>query len=216
MVYPYKSFQRVKINARSVRYVLVVLTIITLLPQRIHSQALYSDKKEAQEAFLLLNQIRQHPTKYAKELNLYRGLKITNTELQWNPILAGVAEKKALDMANRNYFAHVNPEGIGINYLINQAGYTLEPEWLKPKSNNFFESIGAGYDSAEDGIKGLIIDLNVPSFGHRDHLLGIGVSNEHLHDIGIGFVRSSDNEYQSYMVVIIAKHKWVQVGNTFY
>jgi uncharacterized protein YkwD len=216
MVYPYKSFQRVKINARSVRYVLVVLTIIALLPQTIHSQALYSDKKEAQEAFLLLNQIRQNPTKYAKELNLYRGLKITNTELQWNPILAGVAEKKALDMANRNYFAHVNPEGKGINYLINQAGYTLEPEWLKPKSNNFFESIGAGYDSAKDGIKGLIIDLNVPSFGHRDHLLGIGVSNEHLQDIGIGFVRSSDNEYQSYLVVIIAKHKWVQVGNTFY
>ena len=55
MVYPYKSFQRVKINARSFRYVLVVLTIITLLPQRIHCQALYSDKKEAQEAFLLLN-----------------------------------------------------------------------------------------------------------------------------------------------------------------
>ena len=210
------SYVRLKSRMSLNTLILSLLIPITIFSNRLHAQDLYPDKEEAQKAFTLLNEIRQNPTKFAKELKLYRSLKITQTQLQWNPILATVAEKKAMDMANRNYFAHVNPEGIGINFLINKAGYTLEPEWIKPKSNNFFESIGAGYDSAEDGIKGLIIDLNVPSFGHRDHLLGIGVSNQYLNDIGIGFVRSSDNEYKSYLVVIIAKHKWVQVGNTFY
>lgn len=210
------SNSRLSIQFRLNTLIISLFVVVALPYQRLQAQDHFPDKQEAQKAFILLNEIRQNPTKFAKELRLLRSLKITQTELIWNPILADVAEKKAMDMADRNYFAHVNPEKIGINYLINQAGYTLEPEWIKPKSNNYFESLGAGYDSATEGIKGLIIDLNVPSFGHRNHLLGIGVSNQYLNDIGIGFVRSDNRDYQSYLVVIIAKHKWVLVGNTFY
>ena len=72
-------------------------------------------KEEAQQAFQLLNAVRTNPEKYFKDLHLNAKLRITKTSLRWNDTLAKVAEAKALDMAKRNYFDHVNPDGLGIN-----------------------------------------------------------------------------------------------------
>src|SRR4051812_17752181 len=49
----------------------------------------------------------------------------TRTKLVWNPILARVARERAWDMARRNYFSHVNPDGLGANTLVERAGYVL-------------------------------------------------------------------------------------------
>lgn len=167
------------------------------------------DRQEARSAFTLLNKIRQNPRAYRRELHLNPRAQISTTPLRWNATLASVAEAKALDMAKRNYFDHTDPDGFGPNHYINRAGYTLNPDWLKRKNANNFESIGANHPSAIDGIKAMIIGSNSPGYGHRKHLLGMDEWNASLQDIGIGYVRvPSGSTYQSYLCVIIAKHDW--------
>jgi uncharacterized protein YkwD len=165
------------------------------------------DKSEAQKAYIFLNQVRANVTAYAKELELPANIKISTHALVWNDTLAKVAETKALDMATRNYFSHVDPDGVGMNFYINKAGYKLNEYQLKTKRQNSYESISAGYDTGEEVIKSLIIDTWDPvNLGHRKHLLGMegwaGTT-----DIGIGFARGTDaNKFPSYVSIIIAKH----------
>jgi len=185
-----------------------MVPVVMLLLSFLYNNNPFVVKEEAQQAFQLLNTIRSNPEKYYKELHLSSKLTITKAPLRWNDTLARVAEAKALDMAKRNYFDHVNPDGLGINYFINQSGYILQADWLKDKKENFFESIGSGYDSGEAAIKAMIIDTEDANMGHRDHVLGIGDWDASLHDIGIGFVRCDGGKYQSYICIIIAKHNW--------
>lgn len=167
------------------------------------------DREEAQKVFTLINDIRLHPEQYKEQMKLSSGLVITRTELVWNETLAKVAEEKALDMARRQYFAHVNPEGYGINYLIQKAGYKLIPDFVKDKRANTFESIQAGGRDALDVVTDLVIDDGVPSKGHRNHLLGIGQWNASLKDIGIGYVVCNEGcTYRTYVSIVIAKHDW--------
>ena len=185
-----------------------MVPVVMLLLSFLYNNNPFVVKEEAQQAFQLLNTIRKNPDKYYKELHLNSKLHITQAPLRWNDTLAKVAEAKALDMAKRNYFDHVNPEGYGINYFINQSGYTLNADWLKNKKENFFESIGSGHDSGQAAVKSLIIDEEDATKGHRDHLLGIGDWDASLHDVGIGFVKCDGGKYQSYICIIIAKHNW--------
>jgi hypothetical protein len=167
------------------------------------------DKAEAKKAFSLLQEIRNNSKGFFRELGFDSTLKKTAIQLQWNDTLAKVAEKKAYDMANRNYFAHVDPDGNGLNYFINKSGYKLNSDWTKSKSDNYFESLAANNETGEEAIKDLIIDSNTPSFGHRNHLLGLDNWNASLTDIGIGFSRrDSGSTYKTYTCVIIAKHNW--------
>ena len=64
--------------------------------------------------------------------------------------------------------------GLGINIMIHQAGYKLPAYRLKKKDANHFESIGAGPTTGKEVVQMLILDKDVPSLGHRLHLLGIG------------------------------------------
>ncbi|MBN9297605.1 MAG: CAP domain-containing protein [Filimonas sp.] len=168
------------------------------------------DKNEAKAAFLLINQIRSNPAAYSKTIGIDLSYIKALPALRWNDTLARAAEAKALDMANRNYFGHVNPDGFGMNYFINKAGYTLLPDWLDDNKKNFFESIQAGSPTGEEAVKYLILDANTPSLGHRKHLLGIGDWNAGLVDIGIGFVKVADGQakYKTYTSILIAKHTW--------
>ncbi|MGV3760929.1 CAP domain-containing protein [Parapedobacter sp.] len=167
------------------------------------------ERKEALAAFTLINKIRQNPRAFRRELHLSPRTPITQTPLRWNPTLANVAEMRALDMARRDYFDHTDPDGFGPNYHINRAGYTLNPDWLKRRAANNFESIGANHPTAIDGVKAMIIGRNSPGYGHRKHLLGMDEWNGSLQDIGIGYVRvPSGSTYQSYLCILIAKHDW--------
>lgn len=167
------------------------------------------DRNEAREAYLLLNQIRANPRAFAKELNLDPRMPLTKAPLHWNDTLARIAEARAYDMATRDYFDHTDPDGNGVNYHINRGGYWLNPDWLKDRRANNFESIAANYETATAGIKSLILGKNSPMLFHRKHLLGMDEWNHTLHDIGIGFVRrDSGSQYKTYLCVIIAKHTW--------
>ncbi|MBX3255372.1 MAG: CAP domain-containing protein [Chitinophagaceae bacterium] len=167
------------------------------------------DKEEAKKAFVALQDIRKYPNKYFQQLHFDKDLKISTVLLQWNDTLAKVAEAKAFDMANRNYFGHVDPGGFGINYFINKAGYKLNPKWTQTKDANYFESLTANIATGEEAIKYLVKDSITPFLGHRKHLLGLDNWNSTLTDIGIGFTRrDTGSMYQTYICVIIAKHDW--------
>lgn len=185
-----------------------MVPVVMLLLSFLYNNNPFIVKEEAQQAFQLINNIRSNPEKYYKELHLNAKLRITKTPLRWNDTLARVAEAKALDMAKRNFFNHVNPDGYGINHFINQSGYKLNSDWLKDKKENFFESIGSGHDSGMEAVKSLIIDEGDATKGHRNHLLGITDWDASLYDIGIGFVKNDGGDYQSYICIIIAKHNW--------
>lgn len=166
------------------------------------------DKEEAQKAFVLLNQIRSNPAAFTDEMPFLAEIS-KKPLLNWNDTLARVAEAKALDMATRKYVGHVDPDGYGLNYYINKAGYQLNAKWLASKELNYFESISAGAPNGEGAIRTLVVDKNVPSLGHRKHLLGLDEWASSLYDIGIGFARPDGNQpFVSYVCVIIAKHNW--------
>jgi len=176
-----------------------------------NNNKLDSNQKESRSAFEYLNLIRQNPNSYSAEIGVDLSTILPQAILKWNDTLEKVAITKANDLANRNYFAHVDPDGFGINYYVNKAGYTLLPNWLTdPKANNF-ESLAAAYKgsiviSGKDFIKQLIVDDGVPDLGHRKHLLGVGSWFASLVDIGIGIARNPNSNYKNYMCLIIAKH----------
>jgi uncharacterized protein YkwD len=166
------------------------------------------NRQEARSAFSFLNSIRENPQAFTEKFPFLKKLKGCAV-LKWNDTLAKVAEAKAMDLAKRNYFGHVDPDGNGMNYFINKAGYTLNSDWLKTRSENYFESLGAGAASGNEAISNLLIDANTPSLGHRIHLLGLDDWNGSLTDIGIGYVvADGKSTYISYMCVLIAKHNW--------
>jgi len=185
-----------------------LLLFVFLCSFKTNIPKLSPDKAEAQAAFELINKIRLNPSSFSETMGVDLNDVKQMPALVWNDTLAKVAEAKALDMANRNYFNHITLDGYGMNYYINKAGYTLRPSWLNDPKNNFFESIQAGATSGVESVKFLIVDKNVPSLGHRKHLLGMDEWNASLYDIGIGFVRTAEGSYfKSYTCVIIAKHK---------
>jgi uncharacterized protein YkwD len=165
------------------------------------------DDKEAKNAFEYLNKVRSKPADYSKEIGADLKEVKPRDALKWNDILAKVAKEKAADMAKRNYFAHDTPEGLGINYLIHKAGYKLPEYMRKKKSDNFFESLGAGYSTGKEAIQGLIKDEFDKNLGHRKHLLGMTDFYAACTDIGIGIAHNPKSKYGTYVCIIIAKQK---------
>jgi uncharacterized protein YkwD len=72
------------------------------------------DQAEAKSVFLMLNKIRSNPKAYRNTFQQFEAVQ-PKPQLKWNDTLARVMEAKALDMATRNYFAHVDQDGYGIN-----------------------------------------------------------------------------------------------------
>jgi uncharacterized protein YkwD len=187
---------------RSIIFIILVCT----LPAFHHSDPVI-EKEEAQKAFLFLNKIRTQPEQHLAQFSFLKGM-VPRAALKWNDTLAKVAEARAMDLAKRKYFAHVDQEGFGVNHYINAAGYVLPKEWIAEKNANYFESLSAGSVSGIDAISNLLIDANTPSLGHRKHLLGLTTWDSSLVDIGIGYVNAPSSPYSSYACVIIAKRNW--------
>lgn len=187
----------------------LLLLCAILLPVIISAYrvAATTDKEEAKKGYALLNNIRSNPGAYSKEIGTNLNSIRKRPALKWNDTLARVAETKALDMAKRKYFAHVDPDGNGINIKMHKAGYKLPESWIKNKRENYFESISAGNPTCEDAIRALILDKGQIPPEHRNHLLGLNDFWESCTDIGIGFVTDPKSEYSTYTCVIIAKRK---------
>jgi hypothetical protein len=116
-----------------------------------------------------------------------------------DPILAEVARARARDMATRGYFSHTNPDGIGPNLLVREAGYAL-PDWYgDDQGSNNIESIGGGYDSAAANWQAW---LNSPS--HRTHVLGTQGFYADQRAYGVGYYFNPNSQYKHYWVVLSA------------
>ena len=168
----------------------------------------YSQSPDLQEALDFLNNVRSNPDSYSNEI----GVSLNNVDpmppLKWNKNLAAAARRKAQDMADRNYFGHIDPEGYGMNYFIQSAGYQLNSNWLTNKSMNYFESLSAGNSNPLKSIIDLIKDEGVIGYGHRKHILAIDVFWKPCYDIGIGWGYNAKSTYKTYCCVLLAKHNW--------
>ena len=164
-------------------------------------------EKESVKAIQYLNRIRLDPKAYMDSTGT-PSLRYAKPKpvLAVDPILMAAARKKAEDMADKNYFDHINKEGEGINWLINGMGYTLPERLLQKKYFNSFESIAAGYATGIENINSLILDKGQDPPGHRQHLLGMTEAWSDCTDIGIAIVQNPKTKYKYYCVVIIAKH----------
>jgi uncharacterized protein YkwD len=120
--------------------------------------------------------------------------------LNCNNILSQIARARALDMGTRAYFDHVNPNGFGANYLVQQAGYIL-PFWYNQSlSGNNLESIAAGQTTTS-----AVWTAWMNSAGHRTHILGLDPFWAEQIDYGIGYAYVPGSPYGHYWVVITAK-----------
>lgn len=161
-------------------------------------------KDEAHQAFELINDIRRHPDKYPKKLQLNNQQHI-GQPLRWNDTLARAAEAKAMDMAKRNYFSYLTPEGYAINHFFPHNDSTHKA--IRKDDLDYIEFIEAGSESGAEAVKALIADTDDTFKAKRNHLQDfIGTAETSLYDIGIGFVKSDGSNSKSYTCIIIAKH----------
>lgn len=188
-------------------FVLFITTVFLILFCTAAKPVCVVDKEEARTAFEYLNEVRQSPKSYTKEIGLIMLAVKQMPNLVWNDTLAQLAEARAMDMAEKDYFSHTNKKGEGVNIQIHRAGYLLDEVFIKKKKENSFESIAFGYDTGIESIRNLIIDKGINPPNHRKHLLGMTSFWANCYDCGIGFVKTDNPEKSSYICVIIAKHK---------
>lgn len=116
-----------------------------------------------------------------------------------DPIIENLARARAKDMADRGYFAHVNPDGNAVNYLLRQAGYVLPTWWPTARDLNYCESIAAGY---ADAASTWTAWMNSPE--HKSHLLAQNSFFTSETHYGVGFYQKPGSQYEYYWVVITA------------
>ncbi len=116
-----------------------------------------------------------------------------------DPILAQVARARARDMAQRGYFAHVNPDGDGPNFLVSQAGYAL-PNWYPDdRDANNIESIAGGQATPDAAWGGWL-----QSDAHRMHVLGMHSFYAGQTAYGVGYFFDSNSRMKHYWVFLSA------------
>ena len=164
-------------------------------------------EEEALKAIHYLNRIRQNPKAYADSTGT-PSLKYAKPKnlLNIDPTLMKVAYKRAADMAEKNYFDHVNKEGFGVNWLMQAEGYELNDRWTQKKDFNSFESISGGFATGIEHINNLILDKGQDPPGHRQHLLGMNDFWGKCVDVGAALVHNPKSKYKYYFVILIAFH----------
>jgi hypothetical protein len=122
-------------------------------------------------------------------------------QLRLDPVLAKIAQERAEDMGQRGYFGHITPDGLGANYLVQQAGYALPDHYGQSPSANNIETIAAGFATPE-----AVWNLWMNSTHHRAHLLGLNGFWADQTDLGIGYARVAGSPFTHYWVVLTGCH----------
>jgi Divergent InlB B-repeat domain/Cysteine-rich secretory protein family/Bacterial Ig domain len=113
--------------------------------------------------------------------------------------LSAVARAKAADMANREYFAHTDPDGNGANTLVRRAGYSLPSHYSTAASGNNIESLAAGYSSVSSVWTGWMASAD-----HKRHILGETDFFAEQTSLGVGYYEKSGSPYRYYWVILTA------------
>lgn len=122
--------------------------------------------------------------------------------LKLSVALSQAARRRAQDMADREYFAHTNPDGYGPNCIVLQQEFVLPDYYDFSNTANNVESIAGGYSTMQAAWAALM-----SSAGHSAHLLGKGDFYNEQSYYGIGYVNVPGSQYGHYLVIIIAKKK---------
>ncbi len=159
--------------------------------------------REARAAFDYLNRVRANPQAFSGEIGISLAGIQPLPPLKWDERLARSARLRAEDMARRNYFGHVNPDGIGPNYYARQEGYRLPDFWPSARNANNIESISAGPESGSEHVVNLLYDQGAgnASAGHRIHLLGLNSFFSSHAYIGVGMAKNPKSTYGCYLVI---------------
>jgi uncharacterized protein YkwD len=97
--------------------------------------------------------------------------------------LTAAARGHSQEMADYNYFSHIDRGGHHSDWRAHQAGYSALAGW---------ENIGAGYATAADVINSWFNETP-PNDGHRRNILNCALT-----DIGIGFAANPHSDYGNY------------------
>jgi len=111
-----------------------------------------------------------------------------------------VARARALDLARRDYFSHVDPDGIGPNRLIKMTGYKLPAHYSGARNGNNVESIVAGTHHTP----GTAFQAWMRSSGHRTHLLASEAFYRSQTRFGVGYAKEPASDFGHYFVFVSA------------
>lgn len=132
---------------------------------------------------------------YATEISSQRLLDSTNKQrsanhkspLKLNDKLTSAAQAKANDMAKRNYWSHVTPDGQQPWAFVQQAGYAYQKAG---------ENLAYGFDTSADTVTGWM-----NSKSHRENLLDSAYS-----EVGFGYANVSDYNKSGPETVVVAMY----------
>lgn len=134
----------------------------------------------------LANLIRNHPQQ-------------RRPVMVYDSILNMVARAKALDLANRRYFDHVDPDGYGSNRAVQLAGFQLPGAYGTANDTNYIESLTAGRASAQAAFNAWLA-----SPLHKQHLLAELAGYAAQTRYGIGYAKVAGSVYSDYYVFLSA------------
>lgn len=112
-----------------------------------------------------------------------------------------VARAKALDMAKRDYFGHVDPDGIGANHRLEMTGYGLPDFYNQERSaTGNVEALAAG--DRHTPRSAFRAWMNSP--GHKTHVLATDPFFADQTRFGVGYAKSVRSTYTHYYVFVSA------------
>ena len=155
------------------------------VPMPRHDEAVDAPCGLSPEAARLAELIRAHPQQ-------------RRARLRCSGVLAAVASEKAAEMARQGRVTHT----LGVvppNRRLRKAGYRLPPSYPGMDANQV-EAVGGGFPTPEHALQAFLA-----STGHRAHLLAEHPFYAEQDEIGVGFARNPDTEYQEFWVVYIAR-----------
>jgi hypothetical protein len=141
-----------------------------------------------------LNDARANPAAYGQSIGVDLSYIAPSQPLAFNQALIEAARLHSQDMNGRNYFDHDTPDGVTPEQRVAQAGYV---------GSFAGESIAGGtfYTDPALVLHDLIVDADVPSLGHRNHLLSNPPFSTSQSEFGIGAALGGSGKYTNYWTV---------------
>jgi uncharacterized protein YkwD len=151
-----------------------------------------------QEFLERLNDARANPAAYGVSIGLNLSHVAPAPPLAFDTRLIAAARGHSLDMAQRHYYNHVTPNGVGPFQRIHAAGFpavtTAEsitisesPTLVPVNPDERFSPLIHGAFQPEDALSSFIFDFGVPDLGHRKDLLDIDSFVKSHNLVGIGY-----------------------------
>lgn len=144
-----------------------------------------------QELLELMNRARKDPVAEGARLGLDFSAYPARPPLAHNKFLGDAALAHALDMANRPFYAHVNPDGVGPNGRLLLSPYPLNTFYGTDRVVNLTESIGVAngnrFLTPQDVHDTFMIDAGLAQPKHREIMLGYGGHYPRTREAGLAY-----------------------------